>query len=227
MNTYRKTAIIVGVLYITATVAYSIGIYLIGAIADAPDYLVKFSENENQVIIGALLVLIDAVAVAGIAIAMHPVLKKYNDAVALGYVGARLAEGILFIVNVITILTLLSLSREFIQAETPDASYFHTLGELLIAAGDWAFMLGFGLAFTLSALILNYVLFQSKLIPRWLSAWGFVGAVMVLTYYLVKYFSSNQVDILFIPIAVQEMVFAVWLIAKGFNKSAIATLSAK
>jgi hypothetical protein len=227
MNTHRKTAIIVGVLFIIATVAYSIGIYLIESLIDDPDYLINVSENENQVIIGALLVLIDAVAVAGIAIVIYPILKKHNEALALGYAGARIVEGVLFSVNVITLLTLLTLSQEFVQAGAPDASYYQTLGTLLLAAGDWAFLLGFGLAFTLSALILNYSLYQSKLIPRWLSGWGLVGAALVFAYYLLQFFSSNQVEILFLPIAVQEMVFAVWLIAKGFNSSAIATLPTK
>jgi len=121
----------------------------------------------------------------------------------------------------------LTLSQEFVKAGAPDASYYQTLGTLLLAAGDWAFLLGFGLAFTLSALILNFLLYQSKLIPRWLSGWGFVGAVLIFAYYLLQFFSINQVEILFLPIAVQEMVFAVWLIIKGFNSSATASVSAK
>ncbi|PPA79611.1 MAG: hypothetical protein C00003105_02069 [ANME-2 cluster archaeon HR1] len=121
----------------------------------------------------------------------------------------------------------MTLSQEFVKAGAPDASYYQTLGTLLLAAGDWAFLLGFGLAFTLSALILNFLLYQSKLIPRWLSGWGFVGAVLIFAYYLLQFFSINQVEILFLPIAVQEMVFAVWLIIKGFNSSATASVSAK
>jgi hypothetical protein len=227
MNSNRKTAIIVGVLFIIATVAFSLSEVILPPILDDPDYLIDVSANENQVIIGALLVLIDVVAVAGIGIVMYPILKNHNETLAFGYAGARIAEGILFSVNVIPILTLLTLSKEFVMAGAPDASYYQTLGTLLIAAGDWAFLLGFGVAFTLSALILNFVLYQSKLVPRWLSVWGFVGAVLLWAYYLLQFFSINQVEILFLPIAVQEMVFAVWLIAKGFNPSAIAPPSAK
>ena len=87
-------------------------------------------------------------------------------------------------------------------------------------------MLGLGLAFAISALILNYLLYQSKLIPRWLSGWGFVGAALVLANFLLEFFSIDPVEILFLPIAVQEMVFAVWLIVKGFNSSAITSESA-
>ena len=227
MDSHRKTAIIVGVLFITATVAYSLGVIFLDPILGGSDYLTKASENENQVIIGALLVLIDAVAVAGIGIVIYPILKKHNETLALGYAGARIVESVLFTVNVIFILTLLTLSHEFVKAGVPDASNYQTLGTLLLAAGDWAFLLGFGLAFALSALILNSLLYQTKLIPQWLSGWGFVGAVLIFAYYLLQFFSTNQVEILFLPIAVQEMVFAVWLIIKGFNSSAIVSGSAK
>ncbi len=227
MNSNRKTAIIVGVLFITATVAYSIGMILLDPILGGSDYLSKASENANQVIIGGLLVLIDAIAVAGIGIMIFPILKKYNETSALGYAGARIVEGVLFIVNVITTLTLITLSREFVQAGAPIASYYQTLGNVLLAAGNWAYLLGLGLAFSLSALILNFVLYQSKLIPRWLSGWGLVGAVLVFVNYLLESFGVNPVEILFYPIALQEMVFAVWLIVKGFNSSAIASESTK
>jgi hypothetical protein len=214
---YRKTAIIVGVFFIIATVAYSLGTVLLDPILRDSDYLTKVFENENQVMLGSFLVLIDSVAVAGIGIAIFPILKKYNEAFALGYAGARISEGILFTVNVIFILTLLTLGQEFVNAGAPNDSYYQTFGTILLAAGDWAFLLGFGLAFTLSALIINFVLYQTKLVPRWLSVWGFLGAALLWVYYLLNPLGINFIEILFLPIAVQEMVFAVYLIVKGFN----------
>jgi hypothetical protein len=227
MDSNRKTAIIVGALFITATVAYSLSVIFFDLFLVGSDYLTKAFENKSQVIIGAFLVLIDSVAVAGIGIVIYPILKKHNETLALGYVGARIVECLLFIVNAITILTLLTLSQEFLKAGAPDASYYQTLGTVLLAAGDWAYLLGLGLAFALSALILNFVLYQSKLIPRWLSGWGLIGAALVFANYLLQSFSINPVEILFYPIALQEMVFAIWLIIKGFNSSAIASGSAK
>jgi len=228
MEYYRKIAIIVGLLFIIATVAPVISGIFLGSITDVvggisdPDYLINAYENENQVIIGVILFLIMAVAVASIAIVIYPILKKQNEILALGYVGARISEGIFFSLNVVTILTLLTLGKEFVQAGAPDASYYQTLSNLLIAAGDWAYLLGFGLFFTISALILNFVLYKSKLVPRWLSVWGFVGGVLIFVYYILQPLSISLVEILFLPIAVQEMVFAVWLIFKGFNQSVIS-----
>ena len=223
MNNNIKTARIVGALFIVATVAYSLGVVLLDPFLGGSDYLTNISANKNTLIIGTFLVLIDAVAVAGIAIVLYPVLKKHNETLALGYVGARIGESVLFSVNVITTLTLLTLSQEFVQAGSLDTSYYQTLGTVLLAAGNWAYLLGLGLAFAISAMILNFVLYQSKLIPRWLSCWGFVGAALVFANYLLESFGINPVEILFLPIAVQEMVFAIWLIVKGFNLSTISS----
>jgi hypothetical protein len=223
MNSNRKTAIIVGVLFITATVAYSLGMILLDPILGASDYLTKASENASQMIIGAFLVLIDAIAVAGIGIMIFPILKKYNETSALGYAGARIVEGVLFMINAITILTLLTLSQEFAKAGALEAFYYQTLGTVLLSAGNWFYLLGLGLVFAISALILNFVLYKSKLVPRWLSGWGLIGAALVFANYLLESFGINPVEILFLPIALQEMVFAVWLIVKGFNPSAIAS----
>lgn len=223
MNNNIKTARIVGALFIIATVAYSLAVVLLDPIIGGSDYLTNISANEKTLIIGTFLVLIDAVAVAGIAIVIYPVLKKHNEALALGYVGARIGESVLFSVNVITTLTLLTLSQEFVKAGSLDTSYYQTLGTVLLAAGNWAYLLGLGLAFAISALILNFVLYQSRLVPRWLSGLGFIGAVLVFANFLLEYFAIEPVEILYLPIAVQEMIFAVWLIVKGFNSSAIAT----
>ena len=128
MDSNRKTAIIVGVLFITATVAGVLSLVLSGP-RSAPDYLISISANETQVIIEGLLMLIMGFAVAGIGIWMFPIFKKQNEALALGYAGFRIIEGVLFIVSVVSLLSLLTLSQEFVKAGAPDASSFQTLGD--------------------------------------------------------------------------------------------------
>ena len=138
MNTYRKTAIIVGVLFIIGTVAGILSLVVAGSILDDPDYLVNVSANENQIIIGALFVLIMGFALAMVPVMMFPIFKKYNEALALGYVVFRGAlETVTYIAMVISRLLLLTLSQEFVKAGAPDASYFQTLGTLLLEADDW------------------------------------------------------------------------------------------
>jgi hypothetical protein len=221
MNLNRKTAIVVGVLFIIATVAGVLSVISYGDVLDAPADLALVSANENQVLIGSIFYFIMAVAIPAIAIVIYPILKKSGEAVALGYVGARIGEGFFFVVQIITTLTLFSLSREYIGAGGVEASHLQSLGTLLLSAGNWASLFGFGFFFTLSALILNFVLYRTKLVPRWLSGWGLIGAGLIWIFYLIQYFNHNQVQILFLPIASQEMIFALWLIVKGFNSSAI------
>jgi len=230
MNTNKRTARIVGALYIIATAAPIMTAPFLGFLGGGiigepiPDYLVSVSANENQVYIGMLVELVWALAVIGIPIVLFPILKKHNGVLALGFFSLRFVEGLSTVVGSIVLLTLLTLSQEFVKAGVPDASYFQTLGTLLLAAREWTFMIGSGLFFSLSALVLNSVLYRSRLIPRWLSGWGLIGAVLSFATYLLQLYGI-ELDILFLPIALQEMVFAVWLIVKGFNSSAIASES--
>ncbi len=221
-------------LFIVASAAPISTIFFLGFLGGAvsgepiPDFLVTVSANEMQVIIGMFIELIWALAVVGIPVVLFPVLKKHDEALALGFFSLRFIEGICTVVHSILLLSLLTLSQEFVKAGVPDASYYLTAGALLLAARDWAFMIGSGLVWSLSALFLNYVLYRSKLVPRWLSVWGLFGGTLSFTVYLLQFFSVKTTDYLFAPIAFQEMVFAVWLIVKGFNPSAIAeTLKTK
>jgi hypothetical protein len=150
-------------------------------------------------------------------------LRRHNETLALGFSALRFIEAISTVVGSIILLTLLPLSQEFVEAGIPHASYLQTMGDLLLAARDWAFLIGSGLVWSLSALVLNYLLYQSRLVPRWLSVWGLVGATLSFVTYLLQFFSIDLSEIVFLPIAVQEMVFAVWLIVKGFNSPAVAS----
>ena len=125
----------------------------------------------------------------------------------------------------------MTLSREFVLAGAPDASYFQTLTNVLLVVSDYAWMLGYTV-FCIGALMLYYLLYQSKLIPRWLSAWVFIGAPLMLVAGLLPLLINEDPNSMLstalnIPIALQEMVFAVWLIVKGFNSSVIASESVK
>jgi hypothetical protein len=226
MNTYRKTAIIVGALFIIGTVGLVLSVVLVGSILDDPDYLIEFSANENQVIIGALLVLISGFALAMVPVVMFPIFKKYNEALALGSVVLRGAlEAVIYIAIVISWLLLLTVSQEYVKAGAPDSSHFQTLGTLLLKANDQINPI-LEIVFSLGALMIYYLFYQSKLIPRWLSVWGLIGAILYLATGLFAMFSVDF-GILLAPLALQEMVLAVWLIVKGFNPSVIASESVK
>ncbi len=228
MNSDRKTAIIVGALFILGFAGIP-SVALTGPILNAPDYLTGISAHENQVIFGALFQLIMALACAGIAIGLYPVLRKYDEALALGSVGFRIIESVFLCLPAVLLLTLITLGREYAKAGAPD---FQILGTLLLAVRDWA---GQGLAqiaFVLGALMYYYIFYRAKFIPRWLSGWGLVAVLLHLAGILLTMFSQigsfSTIQIFFaLPVAANEMVLAIWLIAKGFNPSAITSAFAK
>ena len=232
MNTNRKTAAIVGVLYIIGTVAGILSVVFSTPILDGPDFLSKISANGNQFIIAALFVLLMGLALALVPVMLFPILKKQNEALALGYIVFRGAlETVAYIVLVITWFFLLILSREYVAAGAPDGSYFQTLGALLQKGHDSISPILI-IVFSLGALMLYYLFYRSNLIPRWISVWGFIAITLhlvtgfLIIFQLMTPFSTIDLVMNF-PIFLQEMVMAVWLIVKGFNPSAIASLSAK
>lgn len=228
MSTQRRTARVVGSLYITATVAGVLGLLLTRPVIDAPDYLTTASFHQNRVATGALFELIMAIAVVGIAIAIYPVLKRHSQRLAMGYVVARSIEAVVYLASTVALLTLVTLSEELVKAGTGDAARFQPLGDLLLAGRDWGDQAVQPAAvFGLSAVLLNYVLYRARLVPRWLSVWGLLGATLwmaagVLVLYGLEPLSTTQ-TVLAMPIGVQEMALAVWLIVKGFNAAAFAS----
>ena len=134
-GTFRKTAITVGVLYIIGTVAGIMSVVFTDPLQNAQDVLHIVAENGNQIIFGALFVLTMGLSLALVPVLMFPILKKYNETLALGYVVFRGAlETFTYIAIVISWLFLIPLSQLHVQAGTPDTSIFQTLGTLLLSA---------------------------------------------------------------------------------------------
>jgi hypothetical protein len=221
MHTDTATARITGVLFIVATGAAVAGDALVRPIRDDADYLSTFASHETRVIASMVSELVLAAAVIGIAAMLFPVLKRRNEGLAMGYVGARIIEGAIIILGGISSLMLLTLSRDYIAGPNSDVSTFEPSGALLLEAREWTDALGTATVFGVSALILYGLMYRSEIIPRWLSAWGFVGAVLIVVAGIRGLYGHSPTStlsiLLTIPIGVQEMVLAVWLIVKGFT----------
>jgi len=230
MNTNRMTARIVGALFIIGTVAGSLSQVFTEPIRDAQDALSSVSANETPIILGALFWLTMGLALAMVPVVAFPVLRKHSEVLALGYVVFRGGlETVTYVATVAGWLLLLPLSRVY-QAGTPDASGFRAWGDLLLRAEQIGSIST--IVFCLGALMSYYVLYRSKLIPRWLSGWGLIAAIPYLAGGLLGLVDlvsplATIVTVMDLPLAVQEMVLAVWLIVKGFNPSAIASEPAK
>jgi hypothetical protein len=232
MNSNRKTAKIVGVLFILAAVTAVIGLNLYNPILNGPDYLLKGSEHANQVILGAVMELILVVSAVGTATTMFPLLRQYNETIALWHVCFRFLEAIIITIGVISVLSLLTLSQEFVAAGAPDPSSFHSSGIILQAIHDWTFMLGPLFMLGINTVMYSYIFYKTKLVPRFISILGMTGASCVFICSLFVMFGvfpqiSFWGAVLAVPVAANEMILAVWLLVKGFNENAITSLASK
>ena len=228
MRTYKRTARIVGALFLIAMVTSLVGGLWLESIMTAEDYLTTVSANETQVVIGVVLEVINGIAVIGIAVMMFPIFRKYDEALALGYVALRIIEAVAVIAAAVIPLSLVAMSQEYLKMGAPAASQFQALGSSLLASrAVWASVM-LGIFFGLAALLFYYLLYRSKLVPRWLSGWGFIAVALVLIWNLLELFgiSISFGMILALPMILNEIFLGIWLIVKGFNASAIASGSA-
>jgi len=224
MNPTRRIAVTTGVIFIMATVAALLAAALTPVLT-GPDYLTRFSAHPNQVAAGAVFYVIAAFASVGIAISMYPVMKGSNAGLAIGSVVFRALEAAMYMAGVVSLLSLLTLSQQFTAAGAADRTSLQAIGDSLVSVHDHAALLGV-FAFCLGAFMYYYLFFQSRLIPRWLSGFGIVAILLMMAACVLSLFSDSPITgyvPLVIPIAVQEMVLAVWLIVKGFDPSAIAS----
>lgn len=232
-GTHRKTAAIVGILFIIGTVSGILSGVVTIPIMAGSTYPLNVSANETQWMIGTLFVMLMGLSLAMMPVMLYPIFKKHNEVLAGGAVLFRGAiEAISYAVMVISMLLMLTVS-EMAGKAGADASLVQTIGAMLTATKDWTEMWG-AIIFTIGGLMIYTLFYQTRLVPRWLSGWGLIGGVLYIVANVVSMFGPLHrapsigvgIGLLLVPTAIQEMVFAVWLIAKGFNPSAIAAGSA-
>ena len=209
----RKAATWIGVLYIIGTVALGLSAVVMGGLQAGPAYLAQVAAQPNQVAVGALLVLLAGFALAMVPVVFWPIGKRYNETLAMGYVVFRGAiETVIYIVGALGWLLLIPLSTQ--PDAAPLAGFVRTADPVI-----WE-QVGV-LPFALGALMFYVLLYQSRLVPRWLSAWGLVAAALDIAPSLGSMFGLSSLGFLVAPLFLQEMVMAVWLIAKGFSPARI------
>jgi hypothetical protein len=225
MTSTRKTALIAGVLFII-TIVFSIpGALLYGPLLNNHDYITG-PGADGQIALGALLEIGTAVANVGTAVVLFPILKRQNEAVALGYVASRIVESTLIAVGILSVLSVVSLRQDFSAGGGADAASFLGAGDALIALHSWTFLLGPGLLAANTGLLLGYLMFRSRLVPRWMALLGLVGGPVILISGIAVLFGLwDQVSVWSGIATVLEFAWeaslGVYLIVKGFRPSPI------
>jgi hypothetical protein len=225
MDTSRTTERTVGTLFIAATVASIAGSVALGSVLDGPDYLIDLATQQGRVILAVLIFLIAATSAFATSVLLFPILRRHAEGLAAGYVGLRAFENVLYVTGVVALLAMLTVSQND-AIGTAGATDLPLLGATLLALHDWSILIGTLLFFALGAATLNYVLFRSRLVPRWLSIWGLIGAPLALTYGVLGVLGygtdlGSPLMLLAMPIAFQELVFAGWLITRGFDRPTV------
>ena len=199
----RKNEIIIGVLFLLATASYMLGSGLVENALKITDFSLI---NAEQIKIGILLELINSAAVVGIAALIFPILRKYSEGLTIIYVSSRIIESALLLIAAIGPLLLITLNQ--IEAQqlsamiTLFASYSFQMAMISLSAGSIFFC---------------YVLYKNRLIPRTLSALGFIGYLLLLASSLLSIIGFEDTTLFYIPGALFEIIFPFWLIIKGLR----------
>jgi hypothetical protein len=226
----QKIARVTGVLFVITYIA-SIPpvLFLYGPLLNDPRYILSGGAADNGASVGALLELILIIANIGTAVVLYPVVKRVNEILALGFVAARVVESAFIAVGILSVLSLMTLRQE--AAAGADAGSLLAVGASLVAIHDWTFLLGPGFVVGVgNGLILGYLMYRSGLVPRGLAVLGLIAGPVLLVRFVGILFGvfepmSGLGSLMVVPEFIWELGLGIWLIVRGFNASAVASLS--
>lgn len=221
MNTSKRTARLVGTLFLTAMAASLLGAGLVESSIAAPDFFAAVAANQTQLTVGLLLELVNALAVVAIGFLMLPVLRLHSENMAHGYLGFRTIEAVFCSAIVIGPLSLLVLSQSDLAAGALGAASVDAIGALAMAERASIASLLIPVFFGTGALLLYTAAYQARFLPRFISIWGLLATALVLTLNLTSLFINLDLSvtmILALPMILNEIVMGIWLIVKGFSR---------
>jgi hypothetical protein len=224
MTIDRKNAIIIGILYILAAVSSIIAVILYQPILSDKWYLVYKNGLEFKVLIGILNDIILVISAIGTAVMLSPYLKRWNERIALGYLCLRFMEAVFIAIGIVGILALLHLSEQYSLNLITNKETLNTIGEAFQSFHRWTAILGPNLMLGLNTTMYSYLLYRTNLVPKILSLFGIITAILVFIagmleiFGIVESFSSIK-GLIALPVGIYEISLAIFLIIKGFNKS--------
>ena len=219
MNSNQRVSRIAGILIILGII---VGILSIVPLVESGNYLQEVYPNRNQVLTGAIFQFFLVPIYIGFSLVLYQVLRNYNKSLSLGFVGFRIIAGVFQLIGMILLPIFILLSQKCLTQTASNLALYETIGEILKLFRDLANHLGVILATGLGNFILYYVFYKGKHIPVWLSLWGIVGnsliviASFLLLFQLIEVISTEY-GIMTMPLVLQEIVLAIWLLVKGLN----------
>ena len=225
MDSMRKTALAVGVLFILTFITSIVGVIAYGPVLSDPNYITS-AGADSRVFVGAFLELLLIVTNIGCAVVLFPLLKRNNEGLALGYVAARLVECTFILIGLLSLLAIVTLRQ---SATAADSGSLVLIGKALHSIHDWTFLLGPGLTDGVgTGLILGYLMYRSGLVSRRMALFGVIGGPMLaasgaaVLLGVIPQFSPLQ-NIATVPEIVWEAFLGLWLTFKGFNRLPVSS----
>ena len=228
-DTMRRTSLAAGMLYLLTFVSIP-SLFLYGPVRDDADFVLG-AGSDSGVRWAALSEVVVALAGIGTAVVLFRVARRQSETAALGFVAARVVEGALILVGVVSMLSLVTLRDDVAGTPGADPASLVTSGQEHLATYDWTFLLSQSLMPVFNALCLGYVMYRSGLVPRILPTMGLIGAPLLLASDIAIFFGAYDrmapiAGLAALPIAAWELSLGVYLTVKGFKPAAVAALSA-
>jgi Domain of unknown function (DUF4386) len=232
MTSMRRTAVVAGIFYLLTEVTAIGGMLLYGSVLGTREFIVSASADDTSVLAGAFLEVLLAIAVVGSAVTLYPVVRRVNEGMALGYVAGRLIEATIISVGAISLLAVVTMQRDLSGTTGAEATAAVTVGQSLVAVHDWTFLFGPKLALGVNTVLLAYLMYRSRLVPRVIAVIGLVGGSLVFASGTAVLFGlyedlSNVGVVAAAPVLAWELSVAVWMIVKGFRPSPVLTDAAR
>ena len=223
---HRAAATTAGILYIAGTVAGVLSMVVSAPVRDAIDPLAYAANHSAVVVTVALLLLVMGFSLAFVPIVLFPVLRRCGEVLAVGFLIMRGAvETVCQVLLAIGWLLLVPIGAAVAAGPGTASPAGLQVGTLVIDANATSAVLA--LVFCLGVTMFYVLLYRSRIVPRWITIWGLLGIVFyvadaLLAMYGVIDADSSQQVLLFMPLAVQEMVMAIWMIARGFRPTVMS-----
>jgi hypothetical protein len=212
----RRAATVVGILYLVGDVFLIASVPIAASLLTSSATLADVNSQPWRLELGALFMLVPGFALAMIPLVLFPILRRYSERLAVGIVVFRSGlETVIYLVMAATWLLLVRVADAAATASGPDAAALASVGHTLRETSDVFNGIVGVPGFVIYALMLYWLFYTSRLIPRWLSVWGLVGAVLYLLPSLLELIDISW-GFLMAPLGLQEVAMAIWLIAKGF-----------
>src|SRR5437667_10344734 len=222
----RRAEIVIAALFVLNAATSIPAAFVLDPMLNAPNYLAWIFPNQAVVVLDTLLWSFNNIGIVFIAVFALPLLRKLDEALAVGYLASRIIEGTIMMVGIVATLLLIPLSQEFLQAGAPQGSWFLTLGDVLKQARYLGLSEVSLLLLGLGGCLFTWMLFRYRLVPRFISVVGLIGYALVFLYSIVGWFglidltpgASGAWGVLALPVAVFEIILLpFWLLFRGFK----------